>query len=271
MFDIALALKRIGLTKEQRVMKLIVALVASCVLASPGIAKDRYTLQPTATESQPVVWNAGVQQTDDIQPTSVVRIVSVADELPGKPSSFQLFFLNLSDKPVVIGPEDVSLVLPDGKAVTTIAPKDLEAKLRRDIKRRQALATLGGAFSAAGATGETSGSVQYSGMTSDGRLYSGTGTYTAYDPALEEQQVRAAQAQSQRTSDAIEARRVLGSRALSGLMRRASVAPGEVTGGIIAFEAPKSLEKMSEKGLLKIIVRSGDILHSFDVKPVEVE
>lgn len=252
-------------------MRLTLALLASFLLAYPGIAKDRYTLQPTASENQPVAWNAGVQQTDDIQPTSVARIVSVADELPGKPSSFQLFFLNLSDKPVVVGPEDVSLVLSDGKAVATIAPKELEAKLRRDIKRRQALAALGGAFSAAGATGETSGSVQYSGMTSDGRLYSGTGTYTAYDPELARRQGQAVQEQNQRTADAINMRRDAGERVLSTLMRRTSVAPGEVTGGIVAFEPPKSFKKMSSKDAVKIVLKLGDVSHSFDAKVVEVD
>lgn len=253
------------------IKKLIIIALMCSQSIDQASAKERFTVRPEAGHMTFVSWEAGVQKTDDLELTSVVRIVSVTDDLPSKPSTFRFFFMNLTEKTVTIGPEDISLLLPDGTGVSMIAPDVIEASLRKDIKRRQALATIGGAFSAQGANGYTSGSVQFQGMTSDGTLYNGSGTYSGHDPALAEQQMQAAQAQNERVARSIEARRQEGTRSLSSLLRRTSVAPGENFGGIIAFNAPNGLKKIAGKAPIKIVVKSGEINHVIEASVDKIE
>lgn len=250
--------------------KLFLTILLSSNFMTSAEAGTRYQVQPQANEQQVIGWKDGVQMTDDVQPKSVVRLVSVTDDLPSKPATFRIYLLNLSDKAIVFGPKDVSIELPDGITVAMTSPEEIDARLRRDIKRRQALATLGNALSEGSADGQTSGSFQHSGMTSDGTLYSGTGTYSGYDPALARQQQQVAREQTQRTEAAIQDRKMAGAQALSGLIRQTSVPAGEMMGGIVAFNVPASSQKAVAKGLVKVLIKAGDVVHSFESKVTKV-
>lgn len=246
--------------------RLFFTMLVTLNIATVAAAATRYQVEPQASELQFLFWEDGIQLTDDVQEKSIVRLVSVADELPSKPSTFRIYVFNLSDNTIAFGPEDVMIELPDGTAISMVSPNEIDARLRRDIKRRQALATLGNALSAQSANGQTSGSFQHSGMTSDGTMFSGSGTYSGYDPALAQQQQQAVQAQVQRTDAAIQARKTEGTRALASLIRRSSINSGDVMGGIVAFEAPAAFKKLASKGTIKIAVKVGDTVHRFEAK-----
>src|SRR5690606_26008590 len=112
-----------------------------------------------------------------------VIIATRSLELPGRPANFTVVVRNKSTEPINFGPEDVHIELASGERLNTVDPIVIEGKLRRDIKRRKALAALGAAFSAQGANGQTSGTFNYSGTTTSGGYVSGSGTYSGYDPS----------------------------------------------------------------------------------------
>jgi hypothetical protein len=241
--------------------KAVFAITMSLALASQAEAKSRYQIQAQASGEQIENWQNGIQYVDNAMPDSVVRIVSVQDELPDKQSTFRVVVLNRSDEAIVFGPENVTIEYGDGEHVAMATYDELEGKLRRDIKRRQALAALGGALSAGSANGYTTGSVDYSGTTNYGTQFRGSGTYSTYDPALARQQQQEVQAQSAATNQAIQARQLTGGQALQSLVRTSSIQPGEVFGGILAYAAPKSFKRLPASSKITIVIKLGDEEH----------
>jgi hypothetical protein len=256
---------------EHEMNKVFLAVLLSLGFASQAEAKTQYKIQPQASDEQPVHWQNGIQSVDDVKPNSVVRLISVQDELPDKQSTFRIIVLNRSDQAITFGPENVSIEYADGEVVAMATHEELEGKLRRDIKRRQALAALGAAFSAGSANGYTTGSVDYSGTTNYGTNFSGSGSYSTYDPALALQQQRAVQAQAAATSQAIQARQLSGAQALQSLVRTSTIQPGETFGGIVAYVAPKSFKRMSDTDLITIVIKLDDEEHRISAQVSETK
>ena len=196
-------------------MKKTTLAILLCIgMASQASGKPQYSLELQPVTGQAENWLNGVQYVDDAKVDSVVRIFSSSVPLPDNQSTFRIIVLNASKKPITFGPENITIQYGKDKAAPMATHEELVAKLRRDVKRRQAMATLGAAFSAQGADGQTTGSFDYSGITNRGGFVSGSGTYTAYDPALEQQQQRAANEQFAKVANAINGRRLIGTQAL---------------------------------------------------------
>lgn len=249
-------------------MKMIVLAIAVCLsTASQVEAKTSYQIQLQPSDGQTANWQDGVQYVDDTKLASIVRVVSIQDALPDKQSTFRVFVLNNSDKPITFGPENIAIEYGDGERVAMATHEELEGKLRRDIKRREALAVLGGAFSAQGANGYTTGS--FSGTTSYGGHVSGT--YSGYDSALARQQQQAAQEQSAAVNRAIQTRQLSGTQALDGMIQRSTVEPGVSFGGIVAYDAPSSFKRLTKSGLVVIVVNVAGEEHRIAAKVSQVQ
>ncbi|MFN0046128.1 MAG: hypothetical protein ACKVOS_06630 [Sphingorhabdus sp.] len=236
--------------------------IALCLgMATNAYAKAQYRLEIRPTNGQVENWQNGMQSVDDPRLGSTVRVVSSQDALPDKQSTFRIIVLNRSDKPVAFGPENITIEYAKGKTVQIATHEELVGKLRRDIKRRQALAVLGGALSAGGANGYTSGSFNYSGITNSGGYVSGSGTYSGYDPALAQQQQLAAQRQSLAVAQAINGRQLSGSQALESVVRRTTIPSGGLMGGVVAYTPPSAFNKLSSNDLVTIVVTVGAEKH----------
>lgn len=241
------------------------------VITAPVEAKDTYRIDASASDHQSMKWLEGSATVEDVMDGSKVVFSNRRIDLPGGASSFVIVLFNLSDQAIHFGPENVFIEL-DKVRVAIIDPVSLDTKLRRDIKRRKALAILGGAFSAQGANGSTSGTYSYSGTSSDGTHVMGSGTYTGHDPALAQQEQRAAQEQSAAIGQAIEARKDAGQRALDWLLRKTTVEPGRAHGGWLAFEIPNALKKKLAKPTpVSILVAVGSEEHRFEGTLSEVD
>lgn len=238
----------------------------SLAVSTPAMSKDRFDITVQATEAQVSQWQDGIQYVDDVQQNSTARIVGTVKDLPGKPSTFQVFILNNSSEPINFGPGDVSIEMPDGNVIEMTSFDELSGKLRRDIKRRNFIGGLGAAFSAGSANGYTHGSFDYSGTNSYGTHHSGSGTFSYYDPALAQQEQRAAQEQAEATKRAIDAREHSGNQALGQLLRRTTVQPGEVTGGLLAYEAPRDFKKLEAGEYPVVVIRAGNEVHRIFIK-----
>jgi hypothetical protein len=244
----------------------------SFIFGTPAVrAKDQYHFKFLPSEGQTLFWNRGVPSIDSSSDNTIVRVVDSKDRLPDDQTTFRVTVLNIGQEAVVVSPEDVWIEDANGNHVSMLSFEELEGRHRRDIKRRQALAAIGGALSAGSANGYTSGTFNYSGTASNGTYFSGFGTYSAYDPNLASQQRRAAAAQSQATFNAIQVRQLGGVEALNGMLRQTTLEPGQVTSGILAFDLPRDLRKKVGKEPVAIVVKLGSTEHRFKVQLAEID
>jgi hypothetical protein len=249
----------------------IAACSLTCVFATTAAhAKDQFHLQFVPSPGQDLTWNRGVQSLDSAAPNSIIRVVDSRDQLPDDQTTFRITVLNTGGEVIHIAPENVWIEDGEGERVAMLSHEELEGRHRRDVKRRQALAVLSGALSAGSANGYTSGSFNYSGTTSNGTFFNGFGTYSAYDPNLANQQMQAAAAQSEATFNAIQVRQLTGAEALNGMLRQATLQPGELTSGVVAFDPPKSLRKKAGHEAVTIVVRVGTTDHRLRAKLIEL-
>lgn len=244
-------------------MRLLLPLLALIGLFTPvqASAKDRYQLLFLQQENQESGWLNGAQFIQNNLNSSVVRLINVHDQLPDKQSTFRVVVLNSGETPVNMGPDDIWIEYGDDERVAMETFEELEGRFRRDIKRRQALAGLSAALSAGSANGYTTGTFNYSGSTMYGTQFNGTGTYTAYDPALARQQQAQAREQANATFRSIETRQLQGMDALNGLLRMTTIHPGQVHSSIVAFDSPRSLRRLPEGTTVSVVVRVGSEQH----------
>ena len=244
--------------------------LASTLVAPAVMAKDQFHFRFAAAEGQSLTWNRGVQAIEAAGSQAVIRLIDSRDQLPDNQTAFRVTVLNNGENAIEIAPQNVWLEDSSGKRIVMLSHDELEGRHRRDIKRRQALAVLSGALSAGSANGYTSGSFDYSGMTSNGTMFSGFGTYSAFDPALAQQQSAAVAAQNQATMNAIQIRQLAGADALNGMLRETTLQPGQITSGIVAFDPPRNAKKTAGSEVWTIVVRLGSEDHRFQTKLVKL-
>ncbi|WP_298289786.1 hypothetical protein [Novosphingobium sp.] len=250
---------------------LFASLAMAYAIASPAAqAKDQYHFKLIPQDGQELTWTRGVASIDNPASTSMVRLIDSRDKLPDDQTTFRVTILNTGDEPVEVASESIWIEDSAGNRVAMLSHEELEGRHRRDIKRRQALAALGGALSAGSANGYTSGSFNYSGTTSNGRFFNGFGTYSAYDPNLAMQQKQQAAAQNQATFNAIQVRQLGGVEALNGMLRQTTLQPGEITSGIVAFDPPRNLRKKADSESVTVVVRIGATDHRFQAMLIEL-
>lgn len=237
------------------------SLLAICSQAQAG---DGYIIDAKPSEQQVVKWVEGFATIQSTQPQARVVFSNRQLELPGKPSTFAIVVFNATNEQLTFGPENVAVELENGTRVAMLDPTVLDAKLRRDIKRRKALAALGGALSAGSANGYTSGTFSYSGTNAYGGPVSGTGTYSGYDPALAAAEQRQAREEATATNQAIQARKDAGEETLNWLIRKTSVEPGKGTGGWVAFDMPSLKLKRGQSVPVRVVVTTGQEEHKFE-------
>lgn len=241
--------------------KAVFGLLPLLVFVAPAQAKEVYAIEVAASEGQAEKWVDGAATIENVMSGSKVVFSQRSIDLPGKPSTFVIVVFNQSDQPMVFGPESVTLEIGEDTKIAMVDPAVLDTKLRRDIKRRKALAILGGAFSAQGSNGNTTDTFTYNGNSSAGTSITGTGTYTRHDPALAQQQQRAAEAESAGVARAIEARKQSGEEALDWMVRKHTIAPGDAYGGWLAFETRQLRNPLPAP--VKVTVILGSEQHTF--------
>lgn len=247
------------------------ACALTCTVGTPAAyAKDQYHLKFLPQEGQKLFWSKGVPSIDSAAADSIVRIVDSKDRLPDDQTTFRVTVLNIGETAINVAPENVWIEDSEGNRVMMLSFEELDGRHRRDIKRRQALAAIGGALSAGSANGYTSGSFNYNGTASNGTQFNGFGTYSAYDPNLAAQQRQAAAAQSQSTFNAIQVRQLGGVEALNGMIRQTTLESGEITSGILAFDLPREFRKKVGKEAVTIVIRIGTSDHKFQVQLAEL-
>lgn len=167
-------------------------------------------------------------------------------------------FINKSDRPVNVGPEIIS------SDMISVVPYE---KLMDEQKSRESTRKFGhilanlGRIVVANEAGTSTGTVNYSGMTSNGTIYSGTGTVTVTDPIAREraleQTVAANETQGQRMEQAF-----LNSRsAIAANLRTTTLMPNCRIEGVLTFEIPRALRTASSSQQFTMTIQMGADRH----------
>lgn len=228
------------------------------VIAQTGIvdlvhARDRYTLHFQETPEQTIVWQNGIQVIHSELENSSILLSAVNDQLPDDQSTFRIVVLNNNNSSIHFGPEDIWFEILEDIRLTMADPQDLEGRHRRDLDRRRALAAFSGAF--APATGQRSGTTTFHGSTSNGTTFTGSGTYSTYDPNLAQKQREQAADQTANMMQSLQVRQLNGEQSLNNLLRRNSIQPQQIVAGTVAYDPTRSFRRMSESSPIVIVVQ----------------
>ena len=216
--------------------------------ADPALASD-YLLNIVAGTEQNSTYNNGVEQIDDVQPNTVVRIVEPREPTP-KQSSLLVLVLNRGSEPLNFGPENVTIRFADGSTVAMLEYNELMRRQRKHEKTQRFFMALGaGARGAsAGQAGYNSGTYSYSGQTTGNygatpysATTSGRGTYSGYDSEASNAAQAQANAETSRDVAQLRSNQQADRGRIAQVMQTTTVAPGNVFGGIVQFEVPKPI------------------------------
>jgi len=242
--------------------KLFIVIATSTALyASPAAARGTY-LRIAPSETQPSRMEEGRRHTDDIGAAAVVRFVAPRPA-NRKRAAFAIFVLNKSDRGIDVGPEIVTATLDDGTPVKILTHADM----MREQRRREWWQNFGQAMSAMSAanSGYRSGTATYSGYghgsigtTPYHSSTMGTVTYQGYDPAAQ----AAAMAENRRRANDLALSQAAARAGIDSFLQTTTVDPGQVYGGLIAFDIPKSA-RGSKVVPVTFTVAAGGEIHRF--------
>jgi hypothetical protein len=224
-------------------------------LASAATAAE-YRVNFEAQPGQYSRMMQGEELIDSAIAQTVVRVVEPSEWLEGRASVFVVTF-NATDHPYNFGPENVSVILPDG---TRQAMASFDALIREEKgrRRRRAFALALGAFGR-GMSNAQAG--QY-----NGTVYSNDGsrvaTFSGTDQAAKAQADAYASAQTQSDANMIRERNAEGLAALGDVLRTTTVDPNKVVGGRVLFAFPKAWRKDGDYPVT-VEVMAGGVAHSF--------
>ncbi len=168
-------------------------------------------------------------------------------------------FINKSDRPVNVGPESIS------SDMISVVPYE---KLMDEQKSRESTRKFGhflanfGRVVVANEAGTSTGTVNYSGMTSNGTIYSGTGTVTVTDPAARERALEQAAAANQTQGERMEQAFQISRSAIAANLRTTTLMPGNRIGGVLTFEIPRALRNASTSQQFTMTIQMGSDRHA---------
>lgn len=239
----------------------LIVMASIVLLASPAAARGTY-LRITPDASQPSRMEDGRRHTDDIGNAATVRFVA-PKPANSKRAAFAIFVLNKSDRGIDVGPEAVSATLDDGTQVKILTYADM----MREQRRREWWQNFGQAMSAMGAAnaGYRSGTATYSGYghgsigtTPYNSYATGTVTYQGYDPTAQ----AAAMAENRRRANELALNQAAARAGIESFLQTTTVDPGQVYGGLIAFDIPRSA-RGKKVVPVTFIVNAGGEAHRF--------
>ena len=182
--------------------------------------------------------------------------VPVADDKGRVAVSF--VFINKSDKPVNVGPEFVS---SDLVAVVPYSKLIDEQKSRESTRRvGHFFAKLGRAM-AANEAGQVNGTFDYSGMTSRGTLYSGTGSFTATDLAARDRALERAAAESETRGQRMEQTFQYARSSIAANLQTTTLLPNHRIAGVLTFATPPALRNAQDSKKFTMTIQMGADRH----------
>lgn len=247
------------------------AAFAAAVFTTPAVAGG-FKLTFVASPQQQVRMVDGVEGLDSSLNGTGVRVIGT-EEAFKKRGALQFLFLNDSEASFNAGAENVTVTLDDGTLVPVITPDQL-AREERSRQRWRAvaagLAAMGNSLNAANA-GWSHGTVTANSYTTGSYGFARTttfGTYSSYNAGAAANAQAIANLQNQQTFDRLAEANAAGKEQLRQYLRTTTVDPGNVKGGLITIELPKSVRKSKAPLSLTFAVRTGGEVHTIKAQLV---
>jgi hypothetical protein len=243
---------RVGISR----LRLTVAVLPLIATAQVAMAKPvQLAIQPTAYQivgmdrgSEIVVSRVGASE--------IWMQVPAPDDKNRVAVSF--VFINKSDRPVNVGPEIIS------SDMISVVPYE---KLMDEQKSRESTRKFGhflanfGRAVVANEAGTSTGTVNYSGMTSNGTIYSGTGTVTVTDPVARERALEQAAAANETQGERMEQAFQYSRSAIAANLRTTTLMPNCRIEGVLTFEIPRALRTSSSSQQFTMTIQMGADRH----------
>lgn len=217
--------------------------------------------------------DGGVAAVDSTGQKTSVRLIQFEGNLK-KRASIQLIVMNQSGTPFNFGAENVSASISDGTAVAIVTYD----QLLKEEKKRQMWAAVAAGLAAAGNNmsannaGYNSGTANYSGnswgsvgTSSYSSQSSGTVSYSNYNAGQAYVVQSLANQQNQANFQRMASLNSTRTEALKQNMRTTTVDPGQVFGGSVMFELPKSARSSKASVPMTFVINAGGESHTFSV------
>lgn len=236
-----------------------IAILTSAMLtvaAKPAGARPvQIVVDPTSAQSSIMI--QGTQIVESHGNASEVRMAS-PEPTEDDYIEISFYFANHSDRPINIGPENVS--------ASTLEPVPYDKLVveqdRREGRRKfgNFLATFANTLAAADA-GNQYGSFSYSGISSNGTMSMGSGSVTTYNPYLARRAQAEATIENQDRTERMRQSFAVTRSGLKANLRTTTIPPGYTISGIMTFKVPKALTRASRSQDFSISILVGTDRH----------
>ena len=224
--------------------KLMVGVALTLGVAGIANAAD-YKLVFAPGQGKVLKGQGGLQVFDVLTDKTRMRIVAPGNRITNR-GTVRVLVMNLAQPSYEFGPDEVSVVLPDGTALPEVPVSVFdkgETMIGREVGINRSVDR------AVKSNLNSYAQQQNSGMTSTAVT---GGTLTHESPTTNIQSVDA-------FSDNVPGARLLGG--LNGVLRPLTVGPKEAWGGYLIFDMPKALQKAKTSQPVTIVVKTGREVH----------
>lgn len=242
--------------KQYRLAARLLIGTAFYVSGNAAVAKPiQLAVQPVAGQMVSMAHGAQIVVSQAAQ-TEVRMMVPEPDETGRIKLAF--VFVNRSNSPINIGPENV--------ATTSLALVSYDQLMTEQHHREgrkkfgHFLYTLGNAM-AANDAGTQYSSFNYSGMTSSGELYSGSGSFTVQNPYLAERAQERALAADQAHAEQMYQSFSIDRSAIAANLRTTTLMPWQQMQSMLTFDIPRGTSSAKASRPFSITIRMGTELH----------
>lgn len=216
----------------------------------------------------------GIPVTTSIKKTAITLAPLGSVQQNAKRIEFMAIIENKADKPIDFSPEDFSIKDENGTLLSVATYEQMLVEQQKEYQSRKvglALKAIGQSMNSANAGyGYESGSINYSGNYA-GDPYRGTATYcgTTYDPVAAQEAQQTVNNRMARSADLLEAEQAEDLSYLnSRYLKKTTVMPGKMYGGIIAVSAPKN-SKNSHSMVVEVSVLGEQHLFKYNMETID--
>jgi hypothetical protein len=218
--------------------------IAALFLTAPALATD-YKLVITPGQGKMLEGRGGLHALDIRTDQTLMRVISPGARI-GKRGTLRVLLINRGQPPFEFGPDQVSVVLPDGTALAEV-PSSVFDKGEKLVEREVRIA---------GATDRAAkSSISAAAQAAAG----GTTVRTVSGRGLDGADVRTQSQRHDSLEDSLPGARLLGR--LNEVLRPLTVGPDEAWGGYLVFDMPPALQKGRTDQPVTIVIRTGREVH----------
>jgi len=230
-----------------------------------------YIMNVEPTEIQSSRFEDGIELIDNLGDNSIVRILEPRTKMP-RQGGFRVYVINNSANSFNFGPENVMIVLPEGKTVGMFSFQELlKQKEKREMWQSIAVGlSAAGRNIEASQAGTTYGTSTYTssssgsyGTTPYTQDTTGRATYSGYNSGAAIIAQSVAQDQNNKELQQMQLFQDSQRQELMQVMKTTTIDPGKSFGGIVQYKIPSLVRSSKVPIPILIKVAAGSEVHVF--------